>query len=218
MKKLILVFLFLFLNISSYFNKKPLTIMLDPAGNAQYAGRQLDDCYERGITLQFCQELKKEIEKLNLKTRVILTRAPGEKTTEALQNANFSNRLNADFFLSVHFYNENEITPKIGIYYFDKQEPFFISNNKNNLEFIPYEKAYLKNLDQTKKYATLFKNKLEELTKLNILKPIGNNFKSLIGLNTPAILIECGLKNSQDYKKLIDPIKQILKIIIDENR
>ena len=36
--------------------------MINPAGDAKDAGRTLNDSFERGITLQFAQELKSAIE------------------------------------------------------------------------------------------------------------------------------------------------------------
>ena len=69
------------------------------------AGRIVNDSFERGLTLQFAQELKKELELNFNNIRVVLTRIPGE-TLESLQNANFANRLNVDFYLSIHFYSE----------------------------------------------------------------------------------------------------------------
>ena len=37
------------------------TLMLDPAGDAQYPGRIIDDSFERGITLQCVEELQRVI-------------------------------------------------------------------------------------------------------------------------------------------------------------
>src|SRR5579859_5868722 len=72
---------------------KPFSIMLDPAGDAQITGRIIDDSYERGITLQLCEDIKKQLEADHPKnTRIVLTRFPGE-TIDPLQNANFANRL-----------------------------------------------------------------------------------------------------------------------------
>ena len=70
---------------------KPFSIMLDPAGDAQTTGRIIDDNYERGVTLQLCEDIKKQLEAEQPKnTRIVLTRFPGE-TIDPLQNANFAN-------------------------------------------------------------------------------------------------------------------------------
>src|SRR5205807_2641706 len=135
--------------------KKPFTIMLNPAGDAKDAGRSLNDSFERGITLQFCQELKKEIENNYKSVRVVLTRIPGE-TIEPLLNANFSNRLNADLFLSIHFYKENAVSPKIFLYnYINK--PLFCLPKIDDLYFYQYDDAYLINIKKTLKYGNKIK-------------------------------------------------------------
>lgn len=35
------------------------TLMIDPAGDAKHAGRVIEDSFERGITLQCAEKLKK---------------------------------------------------------------------------------------------------------------------------------------------------------------
>src|SRR3990172_8684717 len=79
---------------------RAFTIMLDPAGDAKNPGRKLDDSFERGITLQFSETLKQKLESLFPSIRVVLTRLPGE-TVQLLQNANFANRLDVNFYLSI---------------------------------------------------------------------------------------------------------------------
>ena len=81
--------------------------MINPFGDAQYAGRIVDDSFERGLTLQFAEELQRKISKI-LPVRVVLSRFAGE-TLENLQVANFSNRLQVDFFISIHFYKSNAL-------------------------------------------------------------------------------------------------------------
>src|SRR5579872_1728748 len=84
----------LLLCISTFtaFARTPFTIMLDPAGDAQYPGRIIDDCFERGITLQLAEQLSTVIAQRFPSIRVVITRQPGE-TRQPLQHANFANRL-----------------------------------------------------------------------------------------------------------------------------
>src|SRR3972149_4092399 len=79
---------------------RPFTIMIDPAGDAKRAGRMLEDNFERGITLSCANCLKHDLEKKYTNVRVILSRFPGE-TLESMQNANFANRLQVDFYISI---------------------------------------------------------------------------------------------------------------------
>lgn len=40
-----------------------ITIIIDPAGDANHALREIDDTYERGLTLQCAQALKKKLKR-----------------------------------------------------------------------------------------------------------------------------------------------------------
>jgi len=92
--------------------QKEIIIMLDPAGDAQYAGRRIDDSFERGLTLRCAEQLKQRLEQLFPQIHVVLTRLPGE-TVQPLQNANFANRLSVDLYLSIHFYHETATKPEL---------------------------------------------------------------------------------------------------------
>ena len=48
------------------------TLMIDPAGDAKEPGRAIDDTFERGITLQLAEELKRTIEAENPGVRLSL--------------------------------------------------------------------------------------------------------------------------------------------------
>lgn len=95
----------------------PFTLMLDPAGDAQYPGRIIEDCFERGITLQFVEQLQVIITERFPSVRVVLTRFPGE-TRQPLQNANFANRLDVDLYISIHCYPESKPKSQLYLYYF----------------------------------------------------------------------------------------------------
>lgn len=207
MQKLILVFIFLQL-------QPKFTLMLDPAGDSEHAGRILQDCYERGATLQFCNQLKSSIEQC-LDIRVIITRAPGEPPSEPLQNANFCNRLSTDLYLSVHFYNEKDIIPKIWIYYF-KNETVLGNSLKKTLVFYPYDKVWTINFSASKNYALLFESyfKKNPEHKYDVMTPKAIPFKPLIGISVPSLAFEIGLKNSQDSEKLIKSIVECMSYAI----
>ena len=184
------------------------TLMLNPEGDAKNAGRILNDSFERGITLQFCNELKKELEKKYKDLRVVLTRFPGE-TIEYLQNANFSNRLNADFYLSIHFFKENEVLPNLYIYYFVK-EPFVVSTPLT-LHFYPFDSAHLININKTIKYAESFRDRLSKNSNFKTNKALGIPFKPLIGIIAPAIAIEAGIKDSESFKEYLEPVLEAIE-------
>jgi len=210
MRKIYYIFLFLCV-LTSFFasakevkkvqeSPKTFTVMLDPAGDAQNTGRQIDDYLERGITLQFCQKLKKELEQEFDNIRVVLTRFPGESIAH-LQNANFANRLDVDFYLSIHFYKEKSVKPRVYIFTFAYQDDFI--THKPDLYFYPYDKLHLINRGKTKKCVELIKNVFlsDEYTKFFDLKHIlGLPFKPLIAVTAPAVGVEIGLKKRDDWR------------------
>lgn len=209
-----LMWLIIFFNPQLYsfdfYQSKTFTIMINPAGDAKDAGRMLNDSFERGITLQFAQELKKSIETIHPNTRVILTRIPGE-TLEFLQNANFANRLDVDFYLSIHFYKETDIRSKLFLYHYLCES--FYTKPFNDISLIRYNKAHLINIDKTINYIEHMKKTFKNNTQFDFVNCIGIPFKPLIGIKSPAIALEIGLKESTDFKYFIDPVLQSLEFL-----
>ena len=198
---------------------KPFTIMVNPAGDAKQIGRKIDGYFERGITLQFFQELKKELYKHYSEStlHVISTRFAGD-TIEELQNANFANRLGIDLYLSIHFYYEEKTKPDVFLYYFSYGNEFI--TQKPDLYFWPYDEAYLINFDATKKSIETMQRVLEskkyayQFTVYGIFKL---PFAPLIGIVAPAIGIEIGLKNKDNWRQYVEPIAIALISLINNN-
>ena len=190
------------------------SLMLDPAGDAKNSGRVLNDNFERGITLQCTEHLKKVLEAAIPDLRVILTRFPGE-SIEPLQNANFANRLDVDLYVSIHFYQENETKPHLYIYYVSYNDDFLTKTH--DLCLYPYDQAHRINSKKTRTLVTTLKNCLSEkkYTRLYDLKGcFGLPFKPLIGIKAPAIAIEVSLKNSKDWHTYVQPIANgIAKVV-----
>ncbi len=133
--------------------KSTFTVMIDPAGDARNPGRVIDDTYERSLTMQFAEDLQKNL--TSSKLRVVLTRFPGE-TVEPLQNVSFANRLAVDLYLSVHFYEKKEGKPELFIYslLYDPATDF-VEKKSSDLALLPYDQAYKMSLSTTKKYSSL---------------------------------------------------------------
>jgi N-acetylmuramoyl-L-alanine amidase len=185
--------------------------MINPAGDAKDAGRTLNDSFERGITLQFTQELKRSIESTYQNVRVIITRVPGE-TLEFLQNANFANRLDVDFYLSIHFYKETDIRSKLFLYHY-LNDPFYVQTF-SHISFIKYNNSHLININKTVMYANKIKESLENNNQFDFKYLLGIPFKPLVGIKAPAIAFEVGLKNSSDYKSFVEPVLSSLAPIL----
>lgn len=190
----------------SFATEHQFTLMLDPAGDAQYTGRKVDDSFERGITLQCAQQLKTLIEKKDPTIRIVLTRFPGE-TIQPLQNANFANRLDVDLYLSIHFYQEQATKPTLFIYTFSYGNE--LPTRAFDLSFYPYDKAHLISQGTTKQWAHLMKEIFSEpvYKKQCEVKGIFSlPFAPLIGIKAPAIAVEIGLKAKEDWQQYLQPM------------
>lgn len=194
--------------------------MIDPAGDAKHAGREIDDCFERGITLQCAEVVKKKCEKKYSNVRVVLTRFPGE-SLEPLQNASFANRLGIDCYISIHFYPETEPKPRLYLFYFMYHPTDIWQQPSDELILRPYDQAHLFSLQISKMWGYFMKFILEQdqYKKFFDIKGLfGIPFKPLIGVTSPALGIEIGLKYKNDWQKYVEPIVNSLEPIIKELR
>jgi len=220
MKKLQYILIFLFFVPVILFSKKAensktFTIMLDPAGDAQNTGRQIDDYLERGITLQFAEKLKPELEDKFDDIRVVLTRFSGE-AIEHLQNANFANRLDVDFYLSIHFYKEKAVKPNVYLYTFCRHDDFI--TKRPELYFYPYDQAHLINREQTKTCANVMRNVFlcdTHKKKFEFCGVFNLPFKPLLAVKAPAVGIEIGLRKKEDWKNYLDVFVDCVEEIIE---
>ncbi len=190
--------------------------MIDPAGDAQHTGRKLDDHFERGITLQIAEKLKINLEERFNNVKIILSRAPGQAASY-LQHASFANRLNVDFFLSIHCYREKATKSNLYVYQFSYGDDFV--TKKFDLALIPYDQAHLANIRTTNDLALAMHDVLNchvyshrYITQGVFKIP----FKPLIGIKAPAIGIEFGLKDKTDWHEYLEPIQASLVPIIEK--
>ena len=191
--------------------------MIDPAGDAKHTGRIIDDNFERGLTLQFSEQLKKQLEYSNNNIRVILTRFPGE-TLEYLQNANFANRLGADLYINILFYQEKEDKSCTTLYHYITEPTDIWQKKINNLSLYHYDKAHLPYILKTqqigKNLSKIFCKK-KNRTFFDYKGFFGLPFKPLAGIKSPAIAIEIGLIKKDDWKKFLNPIVSTIETILD---
>lgn len=180
------------------------TIMLDPYGDAQHTGRVIDGAFERGITLQCTEYLKKEINQKFPDMRVIISRVPGE-IVEPLQNASFANKLQVDLFISFCFYHTEKIPTPVHIYFYEKN-PADTWHKPEQLAWYSVDNIYLAHLGTTKKFVetlyTIFDKPLYKSVCM-IHAPIGIPCLQLKGINAPACSIEMGLLKKDDWKTIV---------------
>ncbi len=191
---------------SNLYSQRNITIMLDPAGSTSYTGRQIIDTLERGISLQFCQKIKKKCALQAPWITIIITRNPGQDL-QPLQNANFANKLNVDYYFNINFYKEKATKPNFFIYYFAHYNDFI--TQRPDIYFCPFDQAHLQNSAQTHNLAnslcSFFKQNPYKKSFL-IHEPVGLQFKPLVGIVAPALGLEIGLKKSKDWKQYIEPL------------
>lgn len=185
--------------------------MLDPAGDAQHTGRQLEDSFERGITLQCAEQLKKVLEKEFPSIRVVLTRVPGE-TLQPLQNAHFANRLRTDLYIRLQLYHESHIKPRIALYYVALGDEFITRHHELNL--LPYDQAHIANHNKTKSYANLMLGNFKQCSLFDVQGIYGIPFKPLMGIQAPAIAIEIGLPTKNSWQEYINALHAAISNLI----
>lgn len=192
---------------------KKITIMLDPAGDAQYTGRAIDTTFERGLTLQWAQELKYELERRMPLVRVLLTRVPGE-VVEPLQNAAFANRLGVDLYVHLSFYQEHEEVSRLFLYYVMYNSITDLwSQKQDELNFELYNLAYKKYFLTSREYVAQLAKSLKAFERtafFAVQQPFGIPYKPLVGIQIPACGVECGIKKVDDWHKYIEPITQAI--------
>jgi N-acetylmuramoyl-L-alanine amidase len=192
-------------------------IVIDPAGDSQNPGREIDDTFERSLTLQMAQELKTLIEEKNPQIKVLLTRSPGE-TLEPLQNISFSNRLGAELYISLHFFEQQEEKTSLFIYtlMFDPATDF-LEKKGSELSLMPFDQTYKLSLKKTDEFATQVYKSCKEAAKTHRLichRPLALPFKPLMGITSPALGLEIGIRKQSDWKKLTPVLAQALEQLV----
>ncbi|MCX5923987.1 MAG: N-acetylmuramoyl-L-alanine amidase [Candidatus Dependentiae bacterium] len=212
-KKLFIIFLMFSQKLT--LGNQPFTIIIDPFGDSKNTGREIDDTFERGITLQCAEELKKQLNNLLPDVRIVLTRVPGE-TIAPLQNASFSNRLQADFYLSISFYQEPEMPSHISLFYY-LDSPTDSWHRHNPLYFYHVEQAHLIHLKDSETMGKSFLKQLQNSSINSVFVAqglFGIPYKPLVGIKAPSLAIEAGLRQKDDWKYLISPLTTCIKAII----
>lgn len=201
----------------NFLNAYTFTLMIDPAGDAKHTGREIGDSFERGITLQCAEKLKTLIEQRYPEVRVVLTRFPGE-TLQPLQNANFGNRLDVNFYLSIHFYHDQATRPSLYLYAFSYGDDFVTKTT--DLTFYPCDKAYLISTGTTHAWATIMQKHLSSSSYQKQFDCKGCfylPFAPLIGVKAPAVALEIGLKTKHDWQLYLEPmIASITPILLHQ--
>ena len=204
-----------------------VTIMLEPAGDAQYTGRIIDDAFERGITLQCAQELTTLLESKMLasgaRMRITLSRFPGE-VLEPLQNAAFANRLATNAYITISMYQfphetKRDRAAEIAIYYFAYHPTTdFWQRQTHDLTCEPYHQAHLATSVRSNALAHTLCNSLRTAKPFagTVNHCHGLPVKPLIGITAPALLIEIGLPHKDAWQTLVLQLAQHITHALSE--
>lgn len=204
----ILVFMFLIFSITN--DCCATLIMINPAGHAKDVGRKLIEDFERSLTYKIAIALKDKIIS-TYHINVVITRDPGEEIVE-LQNASFANRLNVDFYLDIRVFRQDTIKPKIFIYYLIYNPMIDLAPRTfDPYKFIPVNQAHFININKTKSYGQKIKDFLNDdkyKRNFDTYGVFGIPIKFLKGITAPALCIEIGICNQDQWKNLVEPLVQ----------
>ncbi len=189
-----------------HYQKKEFVLVIDPSGDAKKTGRIIGDSFERGLTLQCAENIKTLIEAQLPHVKIIITRLPGDIVYD-LQNASLANRINADLFVNINFYLSADTKPTLFLYQFSYGNDF--APHQSGLSFETYDQAYKINKPTTDEIVKLFTSYLTHTNYKNLFTLSGPHalpIKPLIGITTPSIALEVGLKNKEAWHMFIDPL------------
>lgn len=195
----------------------PFTIMIDPAGDAKHTGRLIGNTFERGISLQCAEQLKTILtQKFKNNIRVVLTRVPGE-TIQPLQNAAFANRLGANLYLRIDFYYEPETPAHVTVYHYIEHPVTDVWHKPQDLCFYQVNQAHLSHLKLTQSWGAILLDVLQDKNISKFFQPrglFGVPFTPLVGIKAPALAVEVGLKNKEDWQLIINPLVTAIERMI----
>lgn len=191
--------------------KKKYTVLLDPAGDAQHTGRSIEQQYERTVTFQLAQAIKKDLEKTSSDLLVLFTRLPGEQAHQ-LEKASLANQLMIDLYISLSCYQTNRLKPQIHLYYYSTGQQ--TSATMEPLHCIPLHKAHMAQEQKTKQIGEYMQTVIAN-TPLqrycDVHRPIGFPCKPCKGITAPHLCLELGLKHQNDLVEITDLLTQVVR-------
>ncbi len=191
------------------------SLMIDPSGDAKYTGRRIGNTFERSITMLIAQQLKEEIEERYPSVSVTLTRTPGE-VIHPLQNANFANRLPADLYINLSCFTDTGTKPTVYLYRYSNQLAFLPPPSLQT--FIPYHQSFLVNAHLSSAFSHQLKKQLsskEYQTLFTVKGVYAFPCKLLLGIIAPAICIECGISNQDQWHHYVPALLTGITALIE---
>jgi len=187
---------------------EPFTIMIDPAGDAKHVGRVIDDTFERGITLQYAQRLKKIIEEENKNINIVIGRMPGE-ILDPLHVANYANRLDVDLFISINFYQSVNREASLILYQYIKEATDLWGVRYKPLSFVAFDHVHLISAVQSDCVRSLMFEYMKKKLSVKMISA-ALPFLRLKGIKAPSVGIEIGLAHKTEWSHYLEPLAEFL--------
>lgn len=184
-------------------------IMLDPAGDARTTGRLIGNLFERGLSLQCVEQIKKQLSTQLTKSQISITRKPGD-SMPTLYQATRANQLEVDLFIHLGMYQQQSARPTITIYRYGCNDDFVPTPSQPCILTIDQAHWLSKKDTQTIVNSLcniLFKDSNEQYC---ICGPFTLPIKPLLGISAPALMIEIGLSDPSQYTILIEPLSNAI--------
>jgi hypothetical protein len=189
-------------------HKKPFSVIIEAGGDAAHPGRTIGTHFENAINFTIAQHLKESLDGLRMRARIFINRTPTE-IIAPLQNAQFSNKLSTDLYISINCYPHTKSNPQITLYQFSYNDPIVLK--KDGIGFHTADKIYLINQPQTCHWASELKKIFSEQSQIEIAGVYAMPYKPLIGIEASALGMEIGLSSDTQLPLIIETIKTALE-------
>lgn len=206
---LIIFFIFSLLDTKLIYTR-PFMLMLYPSVSINN-GRKIENEFENAIALDWALALKHALINQFPFIQVEISHKSGEKIDQ-IESINNINKQNPDLTISFNLYQTNGV-PQVYLYYMLSQVR---AKSLKNLDFVPYNQAYIDSLEKTKDFSEKIFNSLKENRSDNyeLKKLLGLPYKPLIGLQSPALGIELGTNSTKGWEITINSLILAIKNII----
>jgi len=192
----------------------PFHLVLDPAGDFKNPGRQLATCYERSVTSQLCEAVKKRIADEYPHITVTITRTAGEACTQK-QRAQIANQLMADLFIHISCFEQAALKPTLTFYFYDdpmQQMPYV----QTPYALVPVHKAHLVSETKTGAMVGTLCLQLHKQSLYVVQGPYGIPDARLRGLWVPACTLEFGISRTVLWTSLLDPLEHAIVALLKQ--
>jgi len=186
----------------------PFTVVLDPGTGREPALLQ--------ESLACTELLRQALEDTFPEVRIVLSRTSAI-APDINQAASFSNRLHADLHVAFNFAITKEESRYVQLYTCGQKAHMTPGKHpKSNLTFIPFGKAYTKEINRSQHLAHHLVSALKATSSLSCNEPHVLPLKALQGVLAPSFLIELPLTKPHDWRSYFSALHEGLKAVIQE--